>query len=217
MQLVLLGPPGAGKGTQADLLMKKLFLPHISTGEMFRSAVKAATPLGLEAKSYTDKGELVPDAITIGIIKDRLSQADCREGFLLDGFPRTLPQGAALEQLLAELEKPLTAAINIDVPIERLVKRLTGRRMCKSCGAIFHQYYNAPRIEGTCDNCENPLIQRDDDNEETFKRRLVVYEKETAPLIEFYATKNLLVTVNGDQPMKDVMLEIGRALGQNWS
>ncbi|MEG1662098.1 MAG: adenylate kinase, partial [Clostridiales bacterium] len=160
MRIVLLGAPGAGKGTQAEVLVKKLFLPHISTGDMFRAAISAGTELGLAAKDYMDKGQLVPDEVTVGIIKDRISQADCREGFLLDGFPRTLAQAAALDTLLADLKTSLTAVLNISVPADKLITRLTGRRMCRQCGAIYHLLYNAPQQENVCDNCGGELYQR---------------------------------------------------------
>ena len=217
MQLVLLGPPGAGKGTQADALAKKLFVPHISTGDMFRAAILAGTPLGNEAKAYMDSGRLVPDDITVGIIRDRISQADCREGFLLDGFPRTIEQAEALDALLAELNLPITAVLNIEVPPEQLIVRLTGRRMCRKCGAIYHLLYNAPQNEGICDSCGGQLYQRSDDSEETVRRRLDVYEDQTAPLIEYYDAKDLLARIDGSLPMNEVLLALGQTLGQKWS
>ncbi|MEG1997850.1 MAG: adenylate kinase [Clostridiales bacterium] len=217
MRIVLLGAPGAGKGTQAEVLVKKLFLPHISTGDMFRAAISAGTELGLAAKDYMDKGQLVPDEVTVGIIKDRISQADCREGFLLDGFPRTLAQAAALDTLLADLKTSLTAVLNISVPADKLITRLTGRRMCRQCGAIYHLLYNAPQQENVCDNCGGELYQRSDDQETTVRNRLVVYENQTAPLIAYYAGKGLLHEINGDQPINEVMMELGQALGQKWS
>ena len=217
MKIVLLGAPGAGKGTQAEVLVKKLFLPHISTGDMFRAAISAGTDLGLAAKSYMDKGQLVPDEVTVGIIKDRISQADCREGFLLDGFPRTLAQAEALDVLLADMKSSLTAVLNISVPSEKLITRLTGRRMCRNCGTIYHLLYNAPQRENTCDNCSGELYQRSDDQQETVKNRLAVYENQTAPLIKYYTDKGLLHEINGDQPINEVMMELGQALGQKWS
>lgn len=217
MKIVLLGPPGAGKGTQSDVLTKKLFLPHISTGDMFRSAISAGTALGIEAKEYMDKGLLVPDEVTIGIIRDRISQPDCREGFLLDGFPRNIPQAQALDALLAEEKTALDAVINIEVPFESLIKRLSGRRMCRNCGNIYHLLYNPPTVEGECDDCGGGLYQRSDDQEESVKQRLIVYEERTAPLIQYYADKGLLHTVNGDQPIKDVVAETGKIFGKNWS
>jgi adenylate kinase len=217
MKIVLLGPPGAGKGTQAEVLVKKLFLPHISTGDMFRAAISSGTPLGTEAKSYMDKGLLVPDEITIGIIKDRISQPDCKEGFVLDGFPRTVKQAEALDELLAEMRDGLTAVLNINVPLDKLITRLTGRRMCRKCGNIYHLLYNPPSEEDVCDACGGELYQRSDDKEETVKNRLSIYEEQTAPLIAYYEAKNILHTVDGDQPINAVMLELGKALGQDWS
>ncbi|MCL1974793.1 MAG: adenylate kinase [Firmicutes bacterium] len=217
MQLVLLGPPGAGKGTQADALVKKLFIPHISTGEIFRAAISMGTAMGKEAKSYLDEGKLVPDEITVGIIKDRLSQADCRAGFLLDGFPRTLQQAKALDVLLKELELQLTKTLNIEAPPDLLIVRLTGRRMCSKCGAIYHLLYNAPQNEGFCDVCGGSLYQRSDDSEETVRRRLDVYKEQTEPLIEYYFAQGLLARVNGALPMNEVLLALGQALGQKWN
>ncbi len=217
MKIVLLGAPGAGKGTQAEVLVKKLFLPHISTGDMFRAAISAGTELGLAAKDYMDKGQLVPDEVTVGIIRDRISQADCREGFLLDGFPRTLAQAEALDTLLTEMKTSLTAVLNISVPTDKLITRLTGRRMCRDCGAIYHLLYNAPQKENACDACGGELYQRSDDKEDTVRNRLQVYETQTAPLIAYYTEKGLLHEINGDQPINEVMVELGQALGQKWS
>jgi len=217
MRIVLLGPPGAGKGTQAEVLVKKLFLPHISTGDMFRAAIKAATPLGLEAKGYMDMGLLVPDEVTVNIIRDRISQMDCQEGFILDGFPRTKAQAEAFQAMLTERDEGLDAALNIVVPLDKLLVRLTGRRCCKMCGSIFHLLYNPPKEPDICDNCGGALFQRRDDSEETVSRRLKVYEEETFPLIEFYKEKGLLHDVDGDQPISQVMIDLGRSLGQDWS
>ena len=215
MKIVLLGPPGAGKGTQAEVLTKKLMVPHISTGDMFRAAIKNNTPMGAEAKSYMDKGQLVPDSVTVGIIKDRIAQPDCADGFLLDGFPRTIAQAEALDELLAEMGG-LDAVLNISVPLDKLITRLTGRRMCRKCGVIYHMLYNAPEKEGVCDACAGELYQRDDDKEETVKNRLDVYEAQTAPLIDYYEKQGKLRTVNGDQPINDVLSDLGKVLGQNW-
>lgn len=216
MKIVLLGPPGAGKGTQAEALVKKLFVPHISTGDMFRAAISSGTPLGMEAKSYMDQGKLVPDEVTVGIIKDRIAQPDCREGFLLDGFPRTIAQAEALDALLQD-QGGLDAVLDTNVELDRLIVRLTGRRMCRNCGAIYHLLYNAPQKENVCDVCGGPLYQRDDDKEETVKNRLSVYTEQTAPLIDYYKEKGILHTVNGDQPINAVLIDLGKALGQHWS
>ena len=216
MKIVLLGPTGAGKGTQAEILVKKLLVPHISTGDMFRAAISNGTELGKEAKSYMDKGQLVPDEVTVGIIRDRIAQSDCKEGFLLDGFPRTIAQAAALDDLMRDMSTSLDAVLNISVPLYRLIDRLTGRRMCRKCGTIYHLLYNAPEVENVCDACGGELYQRDDDKEETVKSRLSVYEKQTAPLIEYYEKQGILHTINGDQPINAVMVELGKALGQKW-
>lgn len=216
MKIVLLGPPGAGKGTQAEVLTKKLLVPHISTGDMFRAAIKNGTAMGIEAKSYMDRGQLVPDEVTVGIIKDRIAQSDCSGGFLLDGFPRTIAQAEALDKLLED-KGGLDAVLNISVPLEKLVERLTGRRMCRKCGAIYHMLYNAPAKEGVCDACGGELYQRDDDKLETVTNRLSVYEAQTAPLIGFYEKQGKLFTVNGDQQVNAVTADLGKALGQNWA
>lgn len=216
MKIVLLGPPGAGKGTQAEVLTKKLLVPHISTGDMFRAAIKNGTAMGIEAKSYMDRGQLVPDEVTVGIIKDRIAQPDCSGGFLLDGFPRTIAQAEALDKLLED-KGGLDAVLNISVPLEKLVERLTGRRMCRKCGAIYHMLYNAPAVDGVCDACGGELYQRDDDKLETVTNRLDVYEAQTAPLIGYYEQQGKLFTVNGDQPINAVLADLGKALGQDWA
>ncbi len=214
MKILLMGPPGAGKGTQAEKLTEILQVPHISTGDMFRSAIKEETQMGMLAKSYMDKGELVPDEVTVGIVKDRIAEDDCKKGFLLDGFPRTVVQADALEKILEELGIKLDSVVNIEVPLEELIGRLTGRRICKSCGATYHMLFNPPAQEGLCDKCGGQLYQRDDDTEETAKNRLEVYEKQTAPLLEYYKNTGLLVNVNGNQSMDDVLAEILKVLGK---
>lgn len=208
MRIVLMGPPGAGKGTQAELLTSQLHIPHISTGDMFRQALREGTPLGVEAKGYMDKGHLVPDHVTVGIVKERLAQDDCKQGFLLDGFPRTVAQADALEQTLKELEVNLDCVINIVVNREDLLKRLTGRRVCKSCGATYHIEYNPSEKGDKCQNCDGVLYQRNDDTEETVANRLDVYTQQTAPLIAYYQKKNILLDVNGNDAVQQVTKNI---------
>jgi adenylate kinase len=199
-----MGLPGAGKGTQAALIVERLHIPHISTGDMFRKAVKEETALGLKAKEYMDQGLLVPDEVTIGIVKDRLSQPDCKEGFLLDGFPRTVPQAEALDRTLHELDKELEHVIHIEVPVDVLIKRLTGRRICKSCGATYHLVYNPPKAEGVCDRCGGELYQRADDSEDTVSKRLEVNLAQTEPLLHYYREKGILKSLNGEQDIEEV-------------
>ena len=195
MKLLIMGRPGAGKGTQAANIKDYYKIPHISTGDMFRAAMKNETKLGLEAKKYMEKGLLVPDEVTIGIVEERLLEDDCKNGFLLDGFPRTIAQAEALDAFLAKNGVKLDAVLDVNVPAEILVRRMVGRRVCKTCGATFHVEFNAPKVEGICDNCGAKLIQRPDDTEETAVNRLAVYDENTAPLLDFYAKKNLLKTV----------------------
>ena len=197
MRLVLLGAPGAGKGTQAKKIIEKYPMPQISTGDLLRAAVTAGTALGREAKSYMDKGELVPDSVVLGMVEERLKQDDCKSGYILDGFPRNTKQAEALDAMLGKVGMSLTAALSVDVPFENLMKRLTGRRTCKSCGQMFNVYFNAPKKEGLCDKCGGDLMQRDDDKEETIKKRLDVYSAQTAPLIDYYGKKNILKSVDG--------------------
>ncbi|MCL1916958.1 MAG: adenylate kinase [Peptococcaceae bacterium] len=208
MRLILLGPPGAGKGTQAQGLADHFDIVHISTGDMFRGAIKNQTPLGLKAKAFLDEGELVPDDVTIGIVKERLEKNDCDRGFLLDGFPRTLIQAETLTEMLANLGKPLDGAININVDRIKLMARLTGRRICRHCGAAYHIVFNPPPKEGECGKCGGPLYQRDDDNEATCENRLNVYESQTAPLIEYYAGQEILHNIQGDQEIDKVFADI---------
>lgn len=214
MKLLIMGRPGAGKGTQAANIKEYYNIPHISTGDMFRAAMKNETKLGLEAKSYMEKGALVPDEVTIGIVEERLLEDDCKNGFLLDGFPRTIAQAEALDAFLAKNGVKLDAVLDVNVPAEILVRRMVGRRVCKTCGATFHVEFNAPKVEGICDNCGAKLIQRPDDTEETAVNRLAVYDQNTAPLLDFYAKKNLLKTVNGDQPLDKVFDDIKEVLGK---
>lgn len=212
MRILLMGPPGAGKGTQADFLKSAMGIPHISTGDMFRKAVTEGTKLGLEAKSYMDSGQLVPDSVTIGIVKERLSQDDCSQGFLLDGFPRTIPQAEALDKTVAELMIKLDAVVNIIVPREDLIARLTGRWVCKKCGATYHLLFNPPKNDKQCDVCGETLYQRDDDKEETVVKRLDVYDRQTMPLIEYYREKGLLLEIRGDKAVAEVTQDIMDAL-----
>ena len=197
MNLILLGPPGAGKGTQAELLIKKFNIPHISTGDIFRASIKAGTPLGLEAKRYMDSGQLVPDEVVIGIVKERLQKDDCKNGFLLDGFPRTIPQAEELEKFLVGMGRKTTAVINIAADPEPIIKRLTGRRVCRNCAAVYHIETIKSKVEGVCDHCGGETYQRDDDRPETVKKRLEVYAAQTEPLVNFYKQKNLLLTFDG--------------------
>jgi len=213
MKLLIMGRPGAGKGTQAVNIREYYNIPHISTGDMFRAAIKNQTKLGLEAKSYMDKGALVPDEVTIGIVKDRLLEDDCKKGFLLDGFPRTIAQAEALDAFLKENGIKLDAVLDVNVPAEILVRRMVGRRVCKTCGATYHVEFNPSKVEGVCDNCGSPLIQRADDTEATAKNRLAVYDNQTAPLLEYYKKQNILKTVNGDQPLDKVFDDIKSVLG----
>lgn len=212
MNLVLMGLPGAGKGTQADKITAKYPIPHISTGDMFRSAMNEGTELGLQAKSFMDKGELVPDEVTIGIVKERLSKTDCEKGFLLDGFPRTVPQAEALEDILSGLSKKIDYVFNIDVDQDILVERLTGRRICKSCGATYHLVLNPPAEENVCNRCGGELYQRPDDNEKTVQNRLEVNLKQTKPLLDFYEEKGYLKNINGQQHIDQVFSDIDSLL-----
>jgi len=212
MQLILLGAPGAGKGSQADAISENYKIPHISTGDMFRAALKNNTPLGVKAKGYMDAGQLVPDSLVIEMVQERLGQDDCANGFLLDGFPRTVAQAEALDSLLAKLAKPLDAVVNLQVPQSKLLARLTGRRVCRQCGATYHVAAKPPVKEGICDACGGEIYQRNDDKEETIAERLKVYNAQTEPLIAYYTEKKILVDVNGDQAMDAVQKEIKEKL-----
>lgn len=207
MNIVLFGPPGAGKGTQAKKLAGHYKIPHISTGDILRANLREGTELGLAAKEYMDKGELVPDEVLIGIIKNRLAEPDCQVGFLLDGYPRTIPQADALSGILDEIGKPLEVVLNIDVPDDELVIRLGGRRMC-SCGASYHVKFNPPEKNGICDSCGGTLYQRDDDKDDAILQRLKVYQEQTQPLIDYYDRKGILVTVDGTGDIDEVFADI---------
>lgn len=214
MRLLITGRPGAGKGTQAVNITKFYNIPHISTGDMFRAAIKNQTALGMTAKEYMDKGALVPDEVTIGIVKERLLEPDCKNGFLLDGFPRTIAQAEALDKILSEQNVKLDAVLDVNVAREILVRRMVGRRVCKTCGATYHIEFNKPKTEGICDNCGSALIQRADDTESTAVNRLAVYDSQTAPLLAYYEKQGLLKTVNGDQPVDHVFADIKLALSK---
>lgn len=203
-----MGLPGAGKGTQAEKINEKYGIPHISTGDMFRLAIKEGTPLGKEAQTYMDEGALVPDEVTSGIVKERLAMDDCKEGYLLDGFPRTIPQAEALEEITTELNRELDFVIHVDVPEDQLLERLTGRRVCPVCSSSYHVIYNPPEVEGVCDKDGATLEQRDDDTEETVQKRLDVNIAQAQPLLDFYEDKGILITVNGDQSIDQVFTDI---------
>ena len=216
MNIVLMGPPGAGKGTQADVMARNLFVPHISTGDIFRANIKAGTALGQLANQYISKGDLVPDEVTLAMIKGRLAEDDCAKGFSLDGLPRTIGQADALEAILAEQGKQLDKVVNIDVPEELLIARLCGRRVCRNCSQTYHLENNPPTEAGRCDECGGELYQRADDSEETIKNRLEVYRAQSEPLIAYYEQKGLLLSINGNQTINNVLMDIGKGLGQNW-
>lgn len=212
MNLILMGLPGAGKGTQAEKIVEKYGIPHISTGDMFRAAIKEGTELGLKAKSFMDQGQLVPDEVTIGIVRERLNKQDCENGFLLDGFPRTVAQAEALETITKELNKQIDYVINIDVDQSILMERLTGRRICKDCGATYHLVFNPPAKEGVCDKCGGELYQRADDNAETVSTRLSVNVKQSQPLLDFYQEKGYLRNINGNQDINIVFEDVRQLL-----
>ncbi|VVB97310.1 Adenylate kinase [uncultured archaeon] len=211
MNIILLGPPGAGKGTQAKKIAEYCSIPHISTGDILRENINNNTSLGAKAKSYMSRGELVPDELLITIIKDRLSRKDCSGGFLLDGYPRTIPQADALQMILTESNKKLDIVLNIDVEDEELIKRLSGRRMC-ACGASYHVLFNPPAEDETCDRCKGKLYQRDDDKAEAIKNRLIVYKKQTQPLIEYYNKKGILQEIDGGKDIKAIFEDIKKVL-----
>ena len=214
MKIVMLGAPGAGKGTQAKMVAEKYGIPHVSTGDIFRANIKNGTELGKEAKQYMDQGKLVPDELTVKILLDRVAQDDCKNGYVLDGFPRTIPQANVLDEALTKLGDKIDYAINVDVPDENIINRMGGRRACVACGATYHVVYNAPKTEGICDVCGKELIIRDDDQPETVKNRLNVYHEQTQPLIDFYEAKGVLKSVDGTVDMKDVFAAIVEILGE---
>ena len=213
MKVIMLGAPGAGKGTQAKMIAEKYSVPHISTGDIFRANIKEGTELGMEAKKYMDQGQLVPDELTVKILLDRVAKDDCKNGYVLDGFPRTIPQAEVLDKALNEINDKIDYAINVDVPDENIIKRMGGRRACLSCGATYHIEHIPPKKEGICDVCGQELVLRDDDKPETVKNRLDVYHKQTQPLIDFYNAKGILKSVDGTADMKDVFAAIVAILG----
>ena len=208
MIIVLFGPPGAGKGTQAVRISEMLSIPHIATGDIFREAVKKRTELGKKAEEYMKKGELVPDEIVNGIVRERISQPDCSNGFILDGYPRTLNQAEALDKMLAEMNRKVDLVLNIEVSEENIIKRLSNRRVCKKCGAVYHLITNPPKKDGICDKCGGELYQREDDKEEVIRNRLKVYHKQTEPIIKYYEEKGVLVNIDGNNSIEEVWNQI---------
>jgi adenylate kinase len=208
MNLILMGPPGAGKGTQAERLVKDFSLTHISTGDIFRSAVKEGTVMGKKAKEYMDKGALVPDEIVVGIVKERLAAPDCADGILLDGFPRTQEQAEALDSVMEDLKMKIDAAISVDVNDEELIARLTGRRVCRNCGSSYHVKFNPPKVRNICDHCSGELYQRSDDTIETVNERLSIYKKQTMPMVEYYERQGIFISVDGARSIDDVFSDI---------
>ncbi len=213
MKIIMLGAPGAGKGTQAKKIAAKYEIPHISTGDIFRANIKGGTELGMKAKTYMDQGMLVPDEITIGMLMDRIHEADCAKGYVLDGFPRTIPQAESLTKALGNAGEAIDYAVNVDVPDENIVNRMGGRRACVSCGATYHVQFNAPKQEGVCDSCGEKLILRDDDKPETVQKRLNVYHEQTQPLINYYKKAGVLKEVDGTKNMEEVFKDIVNILG----
>lgn len=214
MKIVMLGAPGAGKGTQAKMIAEKYQIPHVSTGDIFRANIKAGTELGVEAKKYIDQGQLVPDELTVKILLDRVAKEDCKNGYVLDGFPRTIPQAEVLDKALSEMGDAIDYAINVDVPDENIVRRMSGRRACIGCGGTYHIEHIPPKKEGICDVCGQELVLRDDDKPETVQKRLQVYHDQTQPLIDFYSAKGVLRSVDGTVEMQDVFAGIVAILGE---
>jgi adenylate kinase len=217
MRTLLIGPPGAGKGTQAVVLVKKLSIPLISTGDMFRKAAKEQTALGLQAKGFMDAGQLVPDEVTIGIVRERLMEPDCKKGFILDGFPRTIPQAEALDQTLKEIQAPLDIVLNVETNREDLIRRITGRRMCRNCGTPYHVTLNPAKQGDLCDHCGSELYQRDDDTLETAGKRLDVYDAQTKPLVQWYENQGIVVNIDGNRSVEEVTAAIMKAIDGKFS
>ncbi len=213
MKIIMLGAPGAGKGTQAKMIAEKYMVPHISTGDIFRANIKEGTELGKQAKEYMDKGQLVPDSLTVNLLLDRVAKDDCKNGYVLDGFPRTIPQAEVLDEALSKLGENIDYAIDVDVPDENIINRMSGRRACVTCGATYHLKHIPPKKEGICDKCGSELILRDDDKPETVKKRLDVYHEQTQPLIDYYTNKGILKTVDGTKDMLEVFGDIVSILG----
>ena len=214
MKIIMLGAPGAGKGTQAKMIAEKYSIPHVSTGDIFRANIKEQTELGMEAKKYMDQGLLVPDELTVKILLDRVAKDDCKNGYVLDGFPRTIPQAEVLDKAVTELGEKIDFAINVDVKDENIIRRMSGRRACLKCGATYHIEHIPPKKEGICDKCGSELVLRDDDKPETVEKRLKVYHEQTQPLIDYYNKKGILKEVDGSQDMKDVFNAIISILGE---
>lgn len=214
MKIIMLGAPGAGKGTQAKMIAEKYQIPHISTGDIFRANIKEGTELGKKAKTYMDAGQLVPDSLTIDLLMDRISKEDCENGYVLDGFPRTIPQAESLETALKARNEQIDYAVNVEVPDENIVGRMGGRRACLTCGATYHLVYIPTKVEGICDKCGSPLVLREDDKPETVRKRLAVYHEQTQPLIDFYKSRGVLAEVDGTRDIKDVFADIVEILGE---
>ena len=214
MKIIMLGAPGAGKGTQAKRIAEKYEIPHISTGDIFRANIKNGTELGMKAKAYMDKGALVPDELTCDLVMDRLAQEDCKNGFVLDGFPRTIPQAKALDVALEKINEKMDFAVDVDVPDENIVNRMGGRRACLNCGATYHIVFNPTKAEGVCDTCGKQTVLREDDKPETVQKRLFVYHEQTQPLLDYYKEQNILKSVDGTKPMDEVFSDIVAILGE---